>query len=86
MSSDQKYGALLLVIGLVVAVFYVAIFIGDYMGLALFKTLVWWAVALPVILAVLAVLTIVAWIGWTMLTTPPLDIDALESTAESETS
>ena len=86
MSSDQKYGALLLVLGLVVAVFYVAIFIGDYAGLAVFKTLVWWAIALPVVLAVLAVLTIVAWIGWTMLTTPPLDIEPPEGAAETETS
>jgi hypothetical protein len=43
--------------------------------------LTWWAIALPVILAVLAVLTICLWIGWVMLTTP--SIPPLESPVES---
>ncbi|MFH0848173.1 MAG: hypothetical protein V1857_01555 [archaeon] len=81
MNSDQKYGALLFVAGLAAALFYVAIFMGRYVGAAFLETFVWWAIALPVILAVLAVLTIVAWIGWTMLTTPPLEMEAQQDTA-----
>ncbi len=64
--------------GLLAAIFYVAIFVGSNMGIKSLEKFVWWAIALPVILAVLAVLTIVVWIGWTMLTTPPLDIEPPE--------
>ena len=81
MSSDQKYGALLFVVGLAAALFYVAIFMGRYIGAPFLEAFVWWAIALPVILAVLAVLTIVVWIGWTMLTTPPLEMESQENTA-----
>lgn len=81
MSSDQKYGALLFAVGLLAALFYVSIFIGRYIGAPFLEAFIWWAIALPVILAVLAVLTIVAWIGWTMLTTPPLEIEEQEKTA-----
>lgn len=31
----------------------------------------YWAVAIPMWLAIVLILFIVAWIGWTMLTTPP---------------
>ena len=62
MSRDQAYGGIILVVGLIVAVVYVvAFFLGFW----------WWAIAIPVFLAVLAVLVICMWIGWTMLTTPP---------------
>jgi hypothetical protein len=79
---------LLFIIGLLTAAFYFSIFIGSHFGIAFLERLVWWAIALPVILAVLAVLTVVIWIGWTMLTTPPLDTEfqreAMEPTEESQ--
>ena len=62
MSRDQAYGGIILVVGLIVAVVYVAAFVFG---------LWWWAIVVPVFLAVLAVLVICMWIGWTMLTTPP---------------
>ena len=80
MNADQKYGALLFLGGLLAAFLYVGIFVGNYIGIKALENFVWWAIALPVILAVLAVLTIVVWIGWTMLTTPPLDIEPPEQT------
>jgi len=61
-SRDQAYGGVILVVGLIVAIVYVAAF---------FLGLWWWALVVPVFLGVLAVLVICMWIGWTMLTTPP---------------
>ena len=69
MSKDQAYGAVVLIISLAVGILYVASLFPSYFALPTW--LAWWAIALPVILAVLAVLTICMWIGWVMLTTPP---------------
>jgi len=60
-------------VSLLVAVAYVSIFIGGSFGIAFLRELQGLAVAVPVALAVLTVLVIVMWIGWTMLTTPPLE-------------
>jgi len=73
MSRDQIYGAIVFLVSLLVAVAYVSIFIGGSLGIAFLKQLQELAIAVPVALAVLAVLVIVMWIGWTMLTTPPLE-------------
>ena len=73
MSRDQIYGAFVFLVSLLVAVAYVSIFIGGSLGIAFLRELQGLAVAVPVALAVLAVLVIVMWIGWTMLTTPPLE-------------
>jgi len=73
MSRDQIYGAIVFLASLLVAVAYVSIFIGGSLGIAFLRELQGLAVAVPVALAVLAVLVIVMWIGWTMLTTPPLE-------------
>jgi len=69
-SRDQAYGGIILIVGLIVAIVYVAAFLAPYLAPYL-AWLSWWAVAIPVFLAVLAVLVICMWIGWTMLTTPP---------------
>lgn len=69
MNKDQAYGAIVLVVSAAIAVLYVMPLFPSFFGLPTW--LKWWAIALPVILAVLAVLTICAWIGWVMLTTPP---------------
>jgi hypothetical protein len=69
MSKDQGYGFLIFLISIVVAIVYLASFFAPYLGLPAY----WqqWAIGIPVLLFVLLVLVISAWIGWTMLTTPP---------------
>ena len=69
MNKDRAYGALVLVFSLAVVTVYLVSLLPSYFALP--SWLSWWAIALPVILAVLAVLTICMWIGWVMLTTPP---------------
>jgi hypothetical protein len=73
MSRDQAYGAIVFLVSLLAAIGYMSIFIGGYLNISFLKELQYLAVAIPVILAVLAVLVILMWIGWTMLTTPPLE-------------
>jgi hypothetical protein len=70
MSKDQGYGFLIFLISIIVAIVYLFAFFGPYLGWLDMK---WnqWAVGIPVLLFVLLVLVISAWIGWTMLTTPP---------------
>ena len=69
MSKDQGYGFVIFIISLIVAIAYLVAFFAPYIGLPA----VWhdWAIGIPVLLFVLLVLVISAWIGWTMLTTPP---------------
>jgi hypothetical protein len=69
MSKDQSYGFLIFIISLVVAIVYLAAFFAPYIGLP--AQWMQWAIGIPVLLFVLLVLVISAWIGWTMLTTPP---------------
>lgn len=83
MNKDQAYGAIVLIISFVVAVFCLVSLFAPY--LALPAWLAWWAIALPVILAVLAILTICAWIGWVMLTTPPPELVTAPESVESKT-
>ena len=71
MNRDQAYGAVALIISLAVAVLYLVSLFPSYFALSTW--LAWWAIALPVIMAVVGVLTICAWIGWVMLTTPPVE-------------
>jgi len=70
LNRDQAYGALVLLVSLAIAIIYLTSLFPSLFALPAWLT--WWAIALPVILAVLAVLTICMWIGWVMLTTPPL--------------
>ncbi|MGD0176586.1 MAG: hypothetical protein ABSC50_07160 [Candidatus Bathyarchaeia archaeon] len=69
MSKDQGYGFVIFIISLIVAIAYLVAFFAPYIGLPAY----WhdWAIGIPVLLFVLLVLVISAWIGWTMLTTPP---------------
>jgi len=73
LNKDQAYGGIVLLISLAVTVLYLASLFAPYLALPVW--LVWWAIALPVIMAVLAVLTICMWIGWVMLTTPPPELE-----------
>ncbi|MGA8904603.1 MAG: hypothetical protein WB661_06305 [Candidatus Bathyarchaeia archaeon] len=69
MSKDQGYGFVIFFISIIVAIGYLVAFFAPFLGLPA----VWqqWAIGIPVLLFVLLVLVISAWIGWTMLTTPP---------------
>jgi hypothetical protein len=69
MSKDQGYGFAIFLISLIVAVVYVVAFFAPFIGLP--AAWMQWAIGIPVLLFVLLVLVISAWIGWTMLTTPP---------------
>ena len=69
MSKDQGYGFAIFIISIIVAIAYLIAFFGPYIGLPTYWN--YWAVGIPVLLFVLLVLVISAWIGWTMLTTPP---------------
>lgn len=71
MSKDQVYGGLIFIVSLIITIFYLGIFLGEFVGISFLASLKWWAIAVPVILLVLAILAILMWIGWTMLTTPP---------------
>src|SRR5271157_1228061 len=81
MSKDQSYGFVIFIISLIVAVVYLVMFFAPFIGLD--PRWEFWALAIPVLLFVLLVLVISAWIGWTMLTTPPPA--PLETTPEPAT-
>jgi len=68
MNKDQGYGFAIFIVSLIVAIVYLVAFFSPYLGLPDWRQ---WAVGIPVLLFVLLVLVISAWIGWTMLTTPP---------------
>ena len=73
-SKDQTIGAVICLVCVLVAVFYVvSLFVPgwlSYLGVD-FEFSQFWLIAIPVLIAFIAILTIGAWIGWTMATTPP---------------
>jgi len=69
MSKDQSYGFVIFLVSILIALVYLVAFFGYLVGLP--ETWHSLAVGIPVLLFVLLVLVISAWIGWTMLTTPP---------------
>ena len=84
MSKDQSYGFLIFLVSVVIAVLYLYAFFGPYLGLL---DPFWYnvAVGLPVILAVLMALGIMAWIGYTMMTTPPpAPLEEIAPSAETQ--
>jgi len=88
LSKDQGYGLGIFLISVIVGLVYLVGFFGPLFGLpASWRE---WAIGIPVLLFVVLVLVISAWIGWTMLTTPPPaplePIDVEKSPATTETS
>jgi uncharacterized membrane protein YedE/YeeE len=73
-SKDQTIGAVICLVCVLVAVFYVvSLFVPgwlSYLGVD-FEFSQFWLIAIPVLIAFIAILAIGAWIGWTMATTPP---------------
>jgi len=73
-SKDQTIGAVICLVCVLVAVFYVvSLFVPTWLcmlGID-FEFSQFWLIAIPVLIAFVAILAIGAWIGWTMATTPP---------------
>ena len=92
MSKDKVYGSLLLIVSILVILYYTywAILLNIYPNMQsqypfnLIPVLdPKWAIILPMWLAIVIVFLILAWIGWTMLTTPPPEpLEELEETEE----
>jgi len=75
-SKDQTIGGVIFVVCVIVAVgYFIALFFTEPLkSLGLIQDVAgfrYWLLAIPVFIALIAVLAIGAWIGWTMLTTPP---------------
>lgn len=81
LSKDQVIGGLILAVCIIVAVVYtVTLFYPQWLGTigllnandaAELANAQFWVIAIPVFIAFIAILLIGAWIGYTMLTTPP---------------
>jgi len=92
MSKDKVYGSLLLIISILVILYYTYWAVLLNINPNLQKQYPFnlipvldpiWAIILPMWLAIVIVFLILAWIGWTMLTTPPPDpLEELEETEE----
>src|SRR5216117_8354 len=63
LNKDQSYGGLIFAVSAIVFIIYLISLTGEP-----WRT---YAIEIPVVLGVLGILGITAWIGWTMLTTPP---------------
>ena len=77
-SKDQSIGAVILLICVVLAVFYlVTLFYPSWLSVFgiqatwISEEAQFWVIAIPVFIAFIAIMGIGAWIGWTMATTPP---------------
>ncbi|MCJ7470361.1 transcriptional regulator [Candidatus Bathyarchaeota archaeon] len=76
-SKDQSIGAVILLVCVVLAVFYlVTLFYPSWLvnlniGITSAEGVQFWVIAIPVFIAFIAIMGIGAWIGWTMATTPP---------------
>jgi hypothetical protein len=76
MSKDQTLGAIIFLVCVIIAIFYVVtLFYPDWMlntgWIKDTDAVRFWIIGLPVFIAFIAVTGIGAWIGWTMATTPP---------------
>jgi predicted DNA-binding transcriptional regulator len=77
-SKDQSIGAVILLVCVVLAVFYlVTLFYPSWLSVFgiqatwISEEAQFWVIAIPVFIAFIAIMGIGAWIGWTMATTPP---------------
>ena len=75
-SKDQTIGGVIFIVCVIVAVgYFIALFFTEPLrNMGLIRDIAnfrYWLLAIPVFIALIAVLAIGAWIGWTMLTTPP---------------
>ncbi len=92
MSNDKIIGFILTLvsIALIVAEIYFGVVIpltSTDPNLVFTQTTVYWALAIPVLVMTIGVLAITAWIGFTLIVTPPpevWDVDELEKIEVSE--
>ena len=83
--KDQAIGAVIAAVCVIVAVAFIGLlFFPGVFNLGAAADVRFWLIATPVTVAFVAILAIGAWIGWTMLTTPPPN-PIEEITAEAET-
>ncbi|MHA1916823.1 MAG: transcriptional regulator [Candidatus Ranarchaeia archaeon] len=80
MTKDKAYGALIFLVSIFIIAYYTywAVIIEIIPDIALIPILNLipllqskWATILPVWIAMVGIFSIAAWVGWTMLTTPP---------------
>ena len=90
MSKDQAIGGLIfivcavVIVGYLVALFYPKIVLDIIPGHTE-AGVRYWLAEIPVLIAFVAVLAIGAWIGWTMVTTPPpKPIEEIEAEEKKE--
>lgn len=95
MSKDKVYGAGLFIIAILVLLYYtywvvIMPIFGDLLRINWLFLPEDWAWRLPLWLAITVILLIAAWIGWTMLTTPPpepleeLEMEEIEEKEEEK--
>ncbi len=94
MNKDQTIGAVILIVCVLVAVFYVVTLAYpnwlSMVGIQATSSTIgvqFWVIAIPVAIGFIGILTIGAWIGWTMATTPPpkpIDDITVEAGKESK--
>jgi hypothetical protein len=90
MAKDQAIGGAILVVCVLVAVLYLlTLFYPTWLVsiglLSSTANIQFWVIAVPVFLAFVAILGIGAWIGYTMLTTPPpKPIEEITTEAENK--
>ncbi|MHA1754954.1 MAG: hypothetical protein ACTSYR_05515 [Candidatus Odinarchaeia archaeon] len=89
MAKDKAYGAAIFIVAILIIIgytYWVMIIPFGWQFLPLGDTLhanYLWALAIPLWLAIVGILAIAAWIGYTMMTTPPpIPIEELEEEME----
>ena len=76
-SKDQTIGALILAVCILIAIAFIGLlflydpYIANIINLGAAADVQYWLIATPVTIAFIAIMAIGAWIGYTMLTTPP---------------
>ena len=93
-SKDQAIGGIIFIVCAIVGLFYVVtLFYPNWLGVFGLNTsdasvrfwIMFWIIAVPVLVAFIAIMGIGAWIGWTMATTPPpKPIEEITSEMEKE--
>lgn len=89
MARDKAYGGIIFIISVLIILGYtywvVLVPLAPHLfplGDTLYANL-YWAQTLPLWIAILGIFAIAAWIGWTMMTTPPpIPIEELEEELE----
>ena len=90
MSKDQTIGALILLLCVLIALAFLGLlflydpYIISFLNLGATADVQFWLIATPVTIAFIGIMAIGAWIGWTMVTTPPPK-PIEENTTQTET-